>query len=313
MIAAKVRGYQFVAVGNTIHYSKNWKFPSDFLSDYIRNLLGSDWGNSEIAKPLQDRHPILQWYDSYCHFQRQHEKRPDGTYVAAATGVVYCYIGLAYNLYLLKHNVELQERLVRRLKNRQQFQGAYYELMVANFLIRAGFELTLEDETDENSKHCEFSAVSKRTGKKYWVEAKMKSVAGLLGKTHLDGAAAGDKPTSKLSDHLRDALAKPAEDERLIFIDLNASPAKRTPGSKEAPPTPTWVRAAERQLSDREKNLEAGQKAYVFVTNMAFHRALDGEAGGHSVLVYGLGIPGFCKGEPLPLRNRSKGISMHMT
>jgi hypothetical protein len=152
MIAAKARGHQFVAVANTIHYSKDWKFPSDFLSDYIRNVLGPDWGNSEIAKPLQDRHPILQWYDRYCQFQRQYEKRPDGTYVAAATGVVYCYIGLAYNLYLLKHNVELQTRLLARLKNPEQFQGAYYELMVANFLIRAGFELALEDETDESSK-----------------------------------------------------------------------------------------------------------------------------------------------------------------
>jgi hypothetical protein len=36
-------------------------------------------------------------------------------------------------------------------------------------LIRAGFKLELEDETDGASKHCEFSAMSK--GKKYWVEA----------------------------------------------------------------------------------------------------------------------------------------------
>ena len=33
---------------------------------------------------------------------------------------------------------------------------------------------------------------------------------------------------------------------------------------------PTWVKAAERQLSDREHNLDSGQQAYVFVTNMAF-------------------------------------------
>jgi hypothetical protein len=124
-------------------------------------VLAREWGSEEIAKPLEDRHTILQWYDSYCRFQRRHAPRSDSTYTATATGVVYCYIGLAYNLYLLAHNVELQERLINRLKNREQFQGAYYELIVANCLIRAGFELKLEDETDASSKHCEFSAASK--------------------------------------------------------------------------------------------------------------------------------------------------------
>ncbi|MCH7916297.1 MAG: hypothetical protein IH856_25215 [Deltaproteobacteria bacterium] len=65
-------------------------------------------------------------------------------------------------------------------------------------------ELKLEDETDESSKHCEFSAVSKQTGKKYWVETKMRSVSGLLGKTDVDGGTPSSKPTSQLSKHLRD-------------------------------------------------------------------------------------------------------------
>jgi len=159
IIAAKVGEYQVVAVGNTIHYSKNWKFSADFFSDFIKGVLGGEWGNAEIVKPPEQRHPILQWYDTYCRFQRSNEKQPDGTYVANATGVVNCYLGLAYNLYLLKHNVALQKLMIARLKNREQFQGAYYELIVANCLIRAGFELTLEDETDKSSKHCEFSAI----------------------------------------------------------------------------------------------------------------------------------------------------------
>ena len=31
---------------------------------------------------------------------------------------VACYFGLSYGLYLLEHNVELQQRLIRRLKDR---------------------------------------------------------------------------------------------------------------------------------------------------------------------------------------------------
>jgi hypothetical protein len=52
----------------------------------------------------------------------------------------------------------------RRLKDPLNFQGAYYELIVANILIRAGFTLVLEDETDGKSRHCEFAAISKHTG-----------------------------------------------------------------------------------------------------------------------------------------------------
>ena len=74
----------------------------------------------------------------------------------------------------------MQQRYIERLKDINNFQGAYYELAVANCLIRSGFELKLEDETDEQTKHCEFSAVSKKTGKKYWVEAKMRAVTGIL-------------------------------------------------------------------------------------------------------------------------------------
>jgi hypothetical protein len=115
IISASIGEYRLVAVGGTLHYSKKWKFFADFLSDYIKNTLGHDWGNAEIAKPVEQRHPIMQWYDAFCHFQRNHQKKPDGTYVANSTGIVYCYLGLAYNLYLLKHNAELQERFIARL------------------------------------------------------------------------------------------------------------------------------------------------------------------------------------------------------
>jgi hypothetical protein len=124
-------------------------------------------------------------------------------------------LGLAYSLYLLDHNVELQARLVRRADNKHPENCRHFSA--------AGFTLTLEDETDPNSKHCEFAAISCHTGKRYWVEAKMRSVAGLLGKTRQDGGSDG-KPLSRLIPHLNAALAKPAAEERLIFIDLNAAP-----------------------------------------------------------------------------------------
>jgi hypothetical protein len=147
--------------------------------------------------------------------------------------------------------------MVRRLLDPTQFQGAYYELIVANILIRAGFELTLEDETDGDTKHCEFAAISTVTRKRYWGEAKMRAVAGLLGRTERDG---GDdsNPLSRLNSHITDALRKPATDERLIFTDLNTDYDSKTTDK------PTWVKPATAMLQRYERN-RPNVKAYVIV------------------------------------------------
>jgi hypothetical protein len=286
IIATKFRDQQVVAVGNTIYISPKWKTVPDFLSVYLKKKIGEEWGNSEIKKKYEDRHPILQWYNEYCKLQQKHMDDSGKIVSILATGVVYCYLGLAYNLYLLDHNVELQQRYIERLKDINNFQGAYYELIVANCLIRSGFELELEDETDERRKHCEFSAVSKKTQKKYWVEAKMRAVTGILGKTTKNGTTKKD-PTCMMAKHLKNALQKPANSERLIFIDVNTS--------FENVARPAWIERAGKKLDMKEKNLPPRQMAYVFVTNMGFHWDLNTDKRNHAILAHGLGIPDFGK------------------
>ncbi len=286
IVGFKVGDHQAVAVGRRIYYSKAWKTFPDFLADYIKQKLGTEWGNAELAKPFEQRHPVMQWYDAYCRYQIKMIKTPGQVTNAQVTGIVACYLGLAYSLYLLDHNVEIQNRLIARLKDPGNFQGAYYELFVANVLIRAGFRLTLEDETDGGAKHCEFAAVSRTTGKKYWVEAKMRAIAGILAKTQRDGGA-DHKPLSRLIPHLNAALDKPAADERFVFIDLNAEPAFDA-GNK-----PTWHDPAVARLERYEaEELKKGEKAYVFVTNIAFHRQLDAPPKA-AVAPFGLGMPDY--------------------
>ena len=277
-----------VAVGNRLFWSDKWKTVPDFLGHYIKTILDPAWGNAELTKPLAERHPVMQWYDAYCRHQRKYVTTPGQVSSGEVTGAVACYLGLAYSLYLLDHNVELQTRLVRRLKNSEQFQGAYYELMVANSLIRAGFELTLEDEENGATKHCEFAAISKRTKRKYWVEAKMRAVSGLLGRTGHDGTSSTN-PISKLIPHLNAALAKPAADRRLIFIDLNTP----TPPDCSMSSPPPFIAQANRRLREYEdQQLPSSEAAYLFVTNLDFHRDLTGSPQ-MVVVPYGLGIPDF--------------------
>ena len=66
----------------------------------------------------------------------------------------------------------------------------------------------------------------------------MRGVAGLLGKTDKDGAPVGAKPTSKLSHHLRDALSKPADGDRLIFIDVKGTLLQDTHTTTQYPQLP---------------------------------------------------------------------------
>jgi hypothetical protein len=298
IVSTKLGDRRFVAVGKNVFHSETWLTFYDFLFSYIKMKLGAEWGNGELAKDFAARHPVIQWYDAVARAQAEHSDATDKKVVKSSpmTGAMICYLGLAYNLYLLEHNVELQERYLKRLKDVKNFQGAYYELIVAGALLRAGFRLELEDETDNSTKHCEFSAISKSTGQKYWVEAKMRAVEGVLGKTHHDGARPSDRDaTRNLTAHLNGALSKPAADKRLIFIDLNAE-------IRAGDEMPDWFDKAIKRLDARERDLKADETAYVFVTNLPFHRYLDETNIARHALAYGLGIPDFSKPMPRTLR-----------
>ncbi|MER8641406.1 SEC-C domain-containing protein [Mesorhizobium sp. M1252] len=283
-------GRRFVIAGEMIYYSSNWKTFIDFLSTYLVRKLGKQWFQSEDAKPPEERSPVLLWYHAVKAQEAARGATPKVVQHVNLSGAACCLFGLAYNLYLLDHNAELQERYLHRLRNTGNFQGAYYELIVANILIRAGFTLELEDETDSSTKHCEFSATSRKTDRKYWVEAKMRAVRAHLGKSACDGVPETERDaTSRMTTHIREALAKPADGERLIFVDLNCTVVNTAKGE------PDWMDRAVRRLDSRERDLAEGQSAYVFVTNIAFHRYLDGEALHRQALAYGLGMPDFSK------------------
>ena len=291
IISTKANEHQVVAVGNQLHFSKSWKTFIDFLGHYMKLKFTAEWGNAEIAKPLEERHTLMQWYNAVCRVQAKSIKKPGEPASMEMIGDLACYYGLAYALYQIEHNVELQNRMIVRLKDRSNFQGAYYELMIARVLIAAGFELTLEDEVDRGSQHCEFAAVSKASGQKFWIEAKMRSVAGLLGKNVTDGvdAETAEKSISHLVRHLHAALRKPADDQRMIFIDLNTEMAPDASQENQ----PAFIEAVNRRLLKYEKEtLEAGKTAYVFVKNMTFHRDLLGPAQMISI-PSGMGIPDF--------------------
>ncbi len=228
IISTTMKDYRLVAVGNTVHYSTTWKTVPDFLTHYLKTTLGPDWGTKEIkTKPLEERHPILQWYHATCLFQ----KRSSGSNAAdgrlrsgVPDGPTAAYYQLAYDLYVLGDHLKLQEQLVVRLKHPQLFQGARYELSVATHCIRAGFEVEHEDETDKSSRHPEFIATHKETGQVIAVEAKSRHRAGVLGYP----GETKDQPRVGVRRVVRQALAKATDHPYAVFVDLNLPPSEGT-------------------------------------------------------------------------------------
>lgn len=259
IISIEHKEYRFVAVGNRLHYGK-WKTFPDFLTNYIAYTFSSEWGNAEIAKPFTERHPLMQWYDKVCLLQAGHAKEPGALFSTPMTGAVSAYNQLAYNLYLIAHNgKDIQTRLIARLKNKDNFQGAFFEAQVAAWLIKAGFELEFENESDGASKHCEVTATYMVTGEKYSVEAKSREIE----------AAKSSRP--KVGRKLYEALEKKANHKRLIFLNLN-KPLHTQEAAEIA------VDRAE-QIVRRSEGLKIDGKpapaAYVCIMNMNDQYALD--------------------------------------
>lgn len=116
------------------------------------------------------------------------------------TGAVAAYMHLAYDLYALDHNAELQAKLVTRLRSKDNFYGARYEVQVAAMLARAGFTIAFENEDDRSTSHCEFVITHPRTGKQFSVEAKRAE-------------------SGRVIRQLVRALGKTANHTRIVFID----------------------------------------------------------------------------------------------
>ena len=158
------QGQKMVAVGNHVHFSMKWKMFTDFLVDYAKCVLGMEWGQTEIEKPIAKRHQIVRWYsNAMTHMNSSSYEKMDGIKSCEMDGCTAAYFRLSYDLYTIRNHAQLQNRVIDRLKNNEQFQGARHELFTAATLIRAGFEIDYENEDDRTQKHPEFFAVHNRT------------------------------------------------------------------------------------------------------------------------------------------------------
>jgi len=261
-IALEHMGQKFVAVGPELHWAKSWKTFPDFLMGYFKHCVGEAWWTGQVARVPDARHPLYHWYVLTCEHQKRMIPRPGEVTNFPMTGAVLGVMWFAYGLYLLRHNVEVQRHLLRRLLSDDEvlIYGALYEVYVAATMIWSGFTLRLEDESDGSTTHCEFTATSKRSGKGYSVEAKVCDPGNLGNDGRSDRA---------LRRQLARALRKKANYSRIVFIDLNAHhpPAGADPGE--------WLKSRARALRRQENSLPDAPPAAVFLTSFPYRYHLD--------------------------------------
>ena len=279
IISTELNGTRFVAVGKRMMWSNKWKTVPDFLGDYIRSTLTPEWGNAEIAKPYEQRHPILIWYDHVCRLQKEAIKKPGEVTVAPLTGAAEAWFQLAYDLYSLEHNAELQQKLLRRLKDPEMFLGARYETFVAGAMIRAGFDIEFEDEDDRGSTHVEFTATCRKSGRKYSVEAKQKKVS-------------EENERFRIGRLLQKALKKSANYPRIVFIGIGYLDAQDA-GNGVMPERFAKALTDLRRFEGRALNGQSLPPAYLFITNRPHDIALEVKHIRTTILAEGFQIQGF--------------------
>jgi hypothetical protein len=267
LISAVIKGYRVVVVGKRIYYSPQWDTSEQFLVEYVKMTFGYEWGAAESRKPVSEQHPVYIWYAKFREriLAANAGQRKGTIYEMPATGYMAALLRFAYDLYIVENNLHLPRRLLPRLKNRNQFQGARYELFIVASLLKAGFKIEFENEKDGSSTHCELTATDKR-GNKYSVEAKSRHRPGVLG---FPGERENpDEIRIGIERLLHDALMKKADHERLIFLDVNV------PGGKPFNEASHWLRETTESLKSYEQN-ESLPSALIVATNHPHHYAED--------------------------------------
>ena len=216
-ISTEFMGHRIVASGKKLLWGKTWKVFPDFLNHRLSSLLGAEWGSKQVTLPLSEQHPVVQWRTIFTTIQQSQPRDQDGLF-NATSGAATAWFRLAYDLYLVEHNSELQKKLLRRIRDVNRFQGARFEAAVAAMMLAAGYDLEYADETGPG-KHPEFFATNRLTGHRLAVEAKSRHRPGILG--YPGQREAGGPNSFDIDRLLRDALAKDPHDPLLIFIELN--------------------------------------------------------------------------------------------
>ncbi len=200
---------------------------SEFLVSVLGGTLGEEWIAEQEARPEEERHIVRRAYTKHIEWKHRHAERREGEglFAAEPDGWTLYLISLAFDVASLIHATDLPANLVRRLRHRDQYQGARYEVAVAAIFARLGCSIDfIVDEQHRDEKHPEFIATHDETGVRIAVETKSRHRPGVI---HLPGEH--DDEATRRGDVRRlyeEALEQNPGDGTpfIVFIDVNTPP-----------------------------------------------------------------------------------------
>lgn len=268
-ISEVAQGKRWRAVGNTVYTSPVGETFHQFLLIRLSAHLTQEWFENE--KKSDSPHQIVQWYLETEEIIKSGEKeKAKNAESIKMTGNVRSLLSLAYDFYSLEHcGAKVQPKLLNRLKNKTQFQGAKYEIAAAATVCRAGF--VIKWLPDDGTKHGEFTGKHKVTGFEAVFEAKSHHRGGVLGK---DGEFNGEIAKTKITDHVREAIDQTNDSglPLIVFDDLNLPLTAGVPTNEK-----TWFKEIDGQLKKygfMEKEEYKKCKTLV-ITNFSWHFHYD--------------------------------------
>lgn len=185
-------------------------FP-EFISIHLVETLGRVWWEAEAQKPKGLQHRLIEWCRRFCEWRDSPDYSPEKS---IPDGAVSEWLGLAFDIYVLKHLNRYKDEIVRRMID-DSYPGARFELAIAATFLRAGFDIEPHDENV--FPHIEFFAIHRETGQRMAVEAKTKCRPGALGCTK----ERRQKETLRLHTKVNEALKKKPNMPFAVFVEAN--------------------------------------------------------------------------------------------
>ena len=269
-------GQKFRIVGRGVYDQPHSGQLADIIIEHLKTqVLGTPWIEEEGRKSPDQQHIVMRWLSAWNDLRRRGQElakqRRTQTY-SPLSGEAQELLALADDVArVLQVEKRLPKKLRVRLLNRNEFQGARYELAIAATFIRTNFKIDWIDDTtgpaNTRGKRCDFIATHNITGETIAVETKSRRRRGRL---HEVGEATDPEQLSADVYNLyKEAIEQNPDDRSFaIFIDVNLPHQPTRPGMDK-----TWAS----EVLEIQKKYGASNPqnpapfSFVFFTNFAWH------------------------------------------
>ncbi len=196
----------------------------EFIISHLRDELGPSWWYEQSQ--LEEPHFLFKCFTQFSEWKKRNAEIEDNrvdnnTFYALTDGWSKTLASLAFDVCSLEHKKQLPVHLMNRLRNKEAYQGAHYEIAVAAIFSRLDCDIEFLDEEKRTDKHCEFFATHKPTNTLIAVEAKSRHRAGVkntIGTLNQKKLLKGD-----VQQLFNKALKQNPKDKPFfVFIDVNS-------------------------------------------------------------------------------------------